>query len=396
MRRGPRHQCGDRSQKIVREQLEHGTGVGVVISPRDLSLQRAIEYAQDYHDRGAQVLVDQQFYEPAFLNQNLDSYATSEYRRSVSDFRKITDEQLIGLSRVLEETNRNLTTDGVIAPALIYETGRPDIVDINARLFAAAKQAGDNIGVPTYATVVLGGSTITTMDTTTDAVSHATALNADGWYYAFEFEPGRIPSRRDVVYRCCVAGLMLACTGKPVLHAYAGPMSLLSFGFGATGAAIGHSQNLWRFTRGRWQPPVQAGGGDAPPRYFSAALWGTIIYPDEVAQLSANLRDRVLTQTAFSQPVGGGRDWSKWDANKHLISIMGSTIADIARSADARTNATDALQRLRSAVQLHGAIFESNVFLRDDTNVYQSNWALAIEDVLTTNGDDFDYLTLLS
>jgi hypothetical protein len=90
MRRGPWHQCGDRSQKIVREQLEHGTGVGVVISPRDLSLQRAIEYAQDYHDRGAQVLVDQQFYEPAFLNQNLDSYATSEYRRSVSDFRKIT------------------------------------------------------------------------------------------------------------------------------------------------------------------------------------------------------------------------------------------------------------------------------------------------------------------
>ena len=29
-----------------------------------------------------------------------------------------------------------------------------------------------------------------------------------------------------------------------MLHAYAGPMGLLSFGFGATGVAIGHSQNL--------------------------------------------------------------------------------------------------------------------------------------------------------
>ena len=93
-----------------------------------------------------------------------------------------------------------------------------------------------------------------------------------------------LPSVRETVRRCCVAGLTLACTGKPVLHAYAGPMGLLSFGFGATGVAIGHSQNLWKFTRDRWMPAAsQGGGGDAPARFFSKALWGTIIYPDETS-----------------------------------------------------------------------------------------------------------------
>jgi hypothetical protein len=52
-------------------------------------------------------------------------------------------------------------------------------------------------------------------------------------------------------------------------------MGLLSFGLGATGAAIGHSQNLWKFTPDRWMPAAsRGGGGDAPARFFSNAFGG--------------------------------------------------------------------------------------------------------------------------
>ena len=81
-------------------------------------------------------------------------------------------------------------------------------------------------------------------------------------------------------------------------------MGLLSFGFGSTGAAVGHSQNLWKFSRDRWEPPVeQGGGGNAPPRFFSSALWGTIVYPDETALLSNELRAQILTPSQFCGPV---------------------------------------------------------------------------------------------
>ena len=85
MRRGAWHQCGDRSQKIALQNLECGAGVGVVISPRDLGYDKAVEYAQAYHDNDAHVLIDSQFYVPEFTNPKLASYPTAKYRRSVSD-----------------------------------------------------------------------------------------------------------------------------------------------------------------------------------------------------------------------------------------------------------------------------------------------------------------------
>lgn len=396
MLRGAWHQCGDKSQRIVLEQLQRGTGVGVILSPRDLPMHKAVEYAEQYRAHGAHVLIDQQFYEPAYSNKNLASYATNEYRRSVSQLRQITDEQLTALSVALQQIHRDLSAEGVLAPALVYETGRPDITEVNARLFGAAKQVGDNLGIPTYATVVLGRSATTTIDTINASLSHATSLNADGWYYAFEFEPARVPAERDAVYRCCVAGLTLACTGRPVLHAYAGPLALLSMGFGATAAAIGHSQNLWKFSRSRWQPSSgQGGGGGAPPRFFSGSLWGTIVYPDETAQLSNPLRTRVLTLSPFSEPVGASRDWSKWDANKHLINVIATTVSELAETNEPRANVQAAIDRLEEAVRLHSNIAQAGVQLRDDTNVYQAHWAAALGDLLNGNGSDFDYLSLL-
>ena len=71
MRRGAWHQCCDKSQRLVYEQLQNEIGAGVIISPRDLSMPSAVQYAQMYHDAGAHVLIDQQFYTPDFSNQPL-------------------------------------------------------------------------------------------------------------------------------------------------------------------------------------------------------------------------------------------------------------------------------------------------------------------------------------
>src|SRR5258708_3818091 len=310
MRRGAWHQCGDKSQILVEEQLRLGSGVGVILSPRDLSRAGAIDYAERYRGLGAEVLIDYQFYVPGYVNPKLISYPISAFRAGVSALNQFSDIQMVDFRNQLRIDNAELQTTAVIAPAVVYEAGRQDIVQLNARLFAAARFVADELHIPVYATVVLGRSVTASEQTISAALAQATALNSDGWYFAFEFEDERIPSSRGAVGRCCAARLTLACTGKPVLHAYAGPLGLLSFGFGATGVGLGHSQNLCKFTRDRWQPPIaQGGGGDAPPRFFSSSLWGTIVYPDETAQLPANIRQQVLTASPFSGPVAAGLAW---------------------------------------------------------------------------------------
>jgi len=397
MRRGAWHQFGDRSQRLALEQLQLGVGAGVIISVRDLSWDNALAYAHHYRDAGAHVLIDQQFYNPGFTNQKILSYPMSQYRESVSQMTQISDVNLIGIANELRNYHTQLQANGLIAPAVMYEAGRTDIADLNRQLYEASKTIGDELGIPTYATVMLGRSVTGSNLTINQILSETTSFDCDGWYFGFEFGDERIPSSVDSIQRCGEAILLLASTGKPVLHAYAGPLSLLSFGFGAIGAAVGHSQNLWQFTRGRFEPAQPGGGsGDAPPRFFSRSLWGTIIYPDETAQLPPNLRDEVLTQSPFSEETIWNTDWSRWDANKHLINIICSTITQIANSStNARENAESALQILDNAVALHQQISDVGIILRDRTNAYQANWRAAVEALLINKATDYDFLELL-
>ncbi len=390
MRRGAWHQFGDRSQCLALEQLRLGVGVGVILSPRDLSFRTAVAYAQSYHDLGAAVVIDEQFYVPPFLNTRLRSYPTSDFRRTASRVHRLPEQEISGLCRALHQINEALHTDAIIAPALLYETGHRDIIDMNAKLFLAAKRVGEGLGIPTYATVVLGRS-VTSADGPLEAVlSDATSLPADGWYYAFEFDRERIPSSSADVARCCATGLTLACTGKPVLHAYAGPMALLSMGFGATGTGIGPHQNLWQFTRGRWaRPQERGGGGEAPARFFSRALWGTIIHPDETTQLPLEVQNQVLTESPFVTP------WDRWQANKHFVYVVSKTVSQIAATDDPRVNARAAVDLLQVAISLHGKIASTGMSLRDDANAYQANWRQGMMTVLENHARDYDYLELV-
>lgn len=396
MQRGVWHQCGDRSQKLVEEQLQLGAGVGVILSPRDLSRDNAIAYAKRYHAAGAEVLIDHQFFVPDFNNNLCGTYPISKFRTSVSALNKISDADLVDFQNELRADHSALEASAIIAPAVVYEAGRADIVQLNARLFGAVKEVAAELSLPIYATIVLGKSVTSSDQTMQSTLSQATALNCDGWYFGFEFEEERIPSARESVRRCCTAGLTLACTGKPLLHAYAGPLGLLSFGFGATGIAIGHSQNLWKFTRDRWAPPSgQGGGGDAPPRYFSKALWGTIVYPDETTQLPQALRSQIWSSSPFDAPVASNLPWNRWDANKHLIHVLAQQYSSMAVEADPRKNANAAIALLEGAVAFHAAIREGSVFLSDRTNTYQANWKLALEDLLKNCEADFDFLELI-
>ena len=399
MQRGPWHQFGDRSQKMAIEQLQHKCGVGVIISPRDLAFNKAVEYSHDYHELGAHVLIDQQFYRPQFRNKNFASYPINDYRLEVSELKKISNTKFNEFANQLRLINSDISADGIIAPAIVYEAGRLDIVELNHHLFNISKQVGNDLGVPTYATIFLGRSATTSTDLMNSVLSSATACDCDGWYFGFEFEDVRIPFEFDSLLRFCQAGLTLSTTGKSVLHAYSGPMSLLSLSFGATGVGIGHSQNMWKFTPNRWQQgTAQGGGGDAPPRYFSKNLWGTIIYPDEISQLSQELRHDIIFNSLFSQvisPTAPFLAWSRWDANKHLINIISKEVSRIAQTINPRANAKEVLNLLQTSIDLHSRISSSGINLSDNTNVYQNTWYNVIEHLLKNHSADYDYLDLI-
>jgi hypothetical protein len=174
-------------------------------------------------------------------------------------------------------------------------------------------------------------------------------------------------------------------------------MGLLSFGCGATGIAIGHSQNLWKFTRDRWVvTESQGGGGDAPARFFSNALWGTIIYPDETSQLPASIRNQILTPSPFSGPVASNLPWPRWDSGKHLVYLLAQQYSAMAAEKDPRKTVKVAIALLDNALSLHAAIQQNNVFLGDNTDAYQANWKAALEDLLRDNQGDFDFFDLMS
>ena len=403
--KGVWHQFGHNSQTLALEQLQNGVGVGVIISPRDLKLERAEERSVQYRALSAKVLLDYQFYVPDFTNRKVTSYSLDGFRNSVNTLRQINQADLDALSATIEDHNRRLVTAAVIAPAVLYEANRPERLELNTRLFEAAKRAGDAIGVPTFATVALAHSTIVSPHSISDALSHATGLRCDGWYYLFEFAPSRIPCERAEVLSCGSACLTLAANLKPVIHAYASPMALLSFGFGATAAGIGHSQTLWQFDRARWPlaPAEQRGGpGEIAPRFFSGALWGTVIYSDEVVRIPSAVRSVVMTHSPHSQLITdpathGNVKWSRHLADKHLVHIVGETAASIAAHSSARAAARAAIEHLAHAGSIFGSIANVPVPLKQESQcIHQVVWRGVLEQLLADRSDDYDYLELMS
>lgn len=396
MQRGAWHQLGWNDQKRVIELLQHQAGVGVIVSPRDLSFPKAQEYVPHYKAEGASVLLDPQWHIPGFTNTQLDDYPTAELRASVTDLVDISDSALDDLRGKLVSENATLGTDAIIAPAIVYAAGRQDIVQLNARLHDTARSAAAELGVPCYGTAFLGSSVTNSHQLVEATLSSITSLNCDGWYFGFEFAAERVPSSTDAVYRCLHAALLLALTGKPVMHAYAGPMGILSFAAGCNAAASGASQKQWRFCPERWEVSTSTGGNNAAPaRYFSRRLWGTIVFPDETALLPNSLLQQILEATPFA-PNPLPTTWTKTEATKHLAFSIATGIQAVASGnsfAQCRQLADDVLS---TAVTLHSEIaVQHAIQLRDDSACYQANWRAALNILAQNHADDFEFLDLL-
>jgi hypothetical protein len=381
---------------MVIELIDNDIGSGVIISSRDVSRHKAVDYSSIYVDMGCEVIIDFQFCKPDFVNSKTESYETNKYRVAISRLKTINDKGLAKLQKHIESINKDLSTTAVLAPAVKYEAGRPDICDLNQRLFEVSKNVGDALSVPTYSTIILGSSITSSIDTINSILSEATSLNCNGWYFGFEFDTyERVPSQTKDVYNCCLTLLKLACTGKPVLHAFAGPLGLLSMGAGATGVGIGHYQNLWQFTRGRFEKSENAGGGggDAPARYFSKALWGTIVYPDEIQPLDVKLRNIIHTASPFSpESFQNLLPWAKWSSYKHLLYVIGDTLIGIGDDATPRERLQYARDILQNALKLHRKI---PLELKDNSDAYQGNWIEVIDKLTKSNSEDYDYLSML-
>jgi hypothetical protein len=356
MREGAWHQLGWVQQKLVLDQLDHGAGTGVVISPRDLKLDLAADYAGQYRERGASVLFDPQWHRPEFSNPLLASYPTSDLRASLPSLNDMSNADLQRLKDGLILENQRLKTDAVIAPAVLYAAGQPTIVQINSKLHNAALDAAAALNVPCYATAFLDASVTNSMDVVESVLSSISSLTCDGWYFAFEFPVDeRIPSIRPAVYRCLRASLLLALTGKPVMHAYAGPMGILSIASGCRAAACGADQTQWKLCVKRFEPSTETGGdARAPARYFSRNLWGTIIVPDELEALK-ELEASILHATPFaSVPLEIG--WNRAKAKKHNLYTICKGIQDVAATANATEACQVANSILNMAIQLHAEI----------------------------------------
>lgn len=398
MNPGAWHQCGHNSQKIVLEELENGKGEGVILSPRDLPFGNAEKYSLSYRDLGAEVAYDPQFYIPSFTNSKLKTYPDVISRQNAAGRVPFSGAATAQLRDQLVEINSALQTTLVIAPGVICETATPDTIALNRQLFRGAKLAGDQLGVPTLATIMIGASAAASEASTTAILSALTAVEADGWYFGFEFpSEERLPATKALIKRCLAAILSLACTGKPVFHAYSEPMAVLSLSAGASLVGVGHCQILWHFHRSRWENRAspQQGGGDAPPRFFSRMLWGTLVYPDEINQLSTGLQASVLAHSPFSSQVGSGLPWRRWDAYKHCVSVVCDEVATMLTSGSAQSAAAHAETLLQTAIDTFNQVSTEGVTPRDGAAGYQPIWRAALAELLAENAEDYAFMSLL-
>ena len=127
-------------------------------------------------------------------------------------------------------------------------------------------------------------------------------------------------------------------------------------------------------------------------------LWGTIVFPDETAQLSQALRSQVIIHSPHSRIIAGspGLPWQKREASKHLVHVIAEAVSPLAEGADARQGMISTVAWLRAAVALHAQIRDSGLMLRDNTGAYQSAWTSAGTRILAQNADDYDWLEALS
>lgn len=391
MESGVWHQLGANSQKITIEQLKNNNGVGVIISPKDLNKKKAIEYTDEYQSLNASILLDLQFYEPEYQHKNLTTYGLDSYRLPLSDLKKMPSINMASLSKDITELNKEVGSSAIIAPAMVYEPGNSELYNINEQLFSAAKLAGENLGLPVYATIVLGNGFAKSTELLEEALGQATNLKADGWYFACEVNSGAIPSDMEEVEFICNAILTLAGTGVPLIHAFAGPSGLLSLACGSRSIAIGQHKTLWSFSRSRFQESGRSGGQKIPSRYFSDKLWSTIVLPDESTQISSSIWGKIKSSSPFHPISQNDESWLGNQKHNHLLYVLGNFYSSILKNSS-QSICEDMVVHLKNADEIYKEIAEVLGVVKDNADSHQIVWAKALEQINADRSDDFNFL----
>ena len=165
-------------------------------------MNNAADYAQQYRALGASVLIDHQFYVPDFSNTKLASYPTNQFRDSISGLNQVNPQQLAGLRKRLIRFIRRSPLTALSHPRLYTKReGRTSLISTQG-CSRPPRQWATRGDFQRMRRSCWGGSATSSDSTLAGILGSATALDAAGWYFSYEFSPGRLPS---VMMKCIAA-----------------------------------------------------------------------------------------------------------------------------------------------------------------------------------------------
>jgi hypothetical protein len=301
-----------------------------------------------------------------------------------------------GLTKALEQINRDLQSVAVIAPAVSIEASQPKTLDVNEMLFQIAKKAGDTLGVPTLASVPIGSTASASAIEVRDIVQRVTTWKAGGWYLLFGFQGNPVPNDLGRLNLWVRVSLDLAATGKPLLQGYQGLLSAVSVGLGSHGVALGQFKTLWHFDPDHWNGLPPTGRSNGPAKFFSVPLWHYLKFPDDFVRLPSPQGDPFLTPSPWSTIPQNRQTASKWreaDARRHFMYVTTLWIDGVMALPTARARAIYAKKYLDYAVA--NWAYLGGLRYPTTSSVPLADWSALLDWALTTCSTDYDWLDLL-
>ena len=401
MHKGVWYQLGDKGQKIAEELLKSSNGVGVVLSPRDISDAKAEEYGRSYRNNNAEVVFDPQLYVPqnsVGLHETHEEFM--EFRVSASKLLKHSQSEFARLGAALRNVAKKYSCTAILSPAIALQAGQPEHLKLNIDLLDVAIESASKIGLPVYGVIPIGQSLALSQSELSSVISKYTSKKVDGWMLMMDLGQNGFSVDTVLLKSLGVSILRLAQTGVPVMHGCAGPHALLSSAFGASAVGIAHSKNMWHLPLSRFIPSDGGGGGASATRVFSRALWSNFVYPDEFARLPSLLKEQIVESSKWvsidleNDAIYLASDFRQWDANKHLLKIIGSEFSDLLSIDDLNIRCDLVEKRLSGSIVLHKLI-GSHYSVKDRASAHQSTWLSVLTDIRKMRKLDYQYLELL-
>ncbi|MBI2512423.1 MAG: hypothetical protein HYV96_10605 [Opitutae bacterium] len=331
-------QHGFQNGDKVRDGLRNGSLDGVILSPRDLPLEKLAGRLAEFAGESAEAerLFDPQYY-ACFLAGNPDSRLGSlleDYGRHYLTPRRRS--QLESESRVRDDLARALTFQaghdltGLIAPNIVIPGSCNSVEAVIAKHFirhAKSVAMQEGFTPPVYATLALSRDALLDRAELVEFLEDITALDnpPDGFYLLVAVN--QADARAEVYHTDVVAGWMLlnhtlAVNGFRVINGYADLASPFLGVAGAYAGATGWWANLRAFSLNRFNPEPSR-GRQPLTRYLSCALLNrlTAFEVDALRTAVPEILNDLPSDELFVDADQAGRHaeaLQTWEALQHL------------------------------------------------------------------------------